>query len=67
MSNKRRVKKHNPDKRAQRIFSNTRLYSWESTVVTEGKRISHGEVKMGMVWKQLSQKEVDGLIKRPNN
>jgi hypothetical protein len=67
MSKKRRTKKHNPDKRAQRMFSNVRLYSWESTAVTEGQRISHGEVKLGMAWKQLSQKEVNFLIQKNNN
>lgn len=67
MSKKRRVKKHNPDKRAQRFFSNTRLWSWESTVVTEGQRISYGKVKLGAGWKYLSQKDVDYLIKKNNN
>ncbi len=67
MSKKKRIKKHNPDKRAQRFFSNTRLWSWESTVIEHGERISHGEVKAGFAWKPLTQKEVNFLIKKNNN
>lgn len=67
MSNKIKKRKHNPDRRAQRFFSNTRLWSWESTVSSEGYRISHGEVKCGFLWKQLTQKDVNFLITKNNN
>lgn len=67
LNKKQRRKGHNPNKRAQRFFSNTRLWSWESMVDESGMRISHGEARCGFAWKQLSQKEVDGLIVRNNN
>lgn len=64
---KKKRKQHNPDKRAQRFFNNTRLWSWESMIDQSGSRISHGEARCGFVWKPLSQKEVDSLIRRNNN
>ena len=64
---KKKRKQHNPNKRAQRFFSNTRLWSWESMIDQNGSRISHGEARCGFVWKPLSQKEVDSLIIRNNN
>lgn len=67
MSTKKRNKKHNPDKRAQRFFSNTRLWSWETMRDSKGQRLSHGEARCGFVWKPLSQREVDNLITRNNN
>lgn len=61
-------KKHNPNKRAQRFFSNARLWSWESMVdELTGMRISHGEAKAGFVWRQLSQSQADNLTHRNNN
>lgn len=67
MSNKPRKKKHNAFKRAQRLLSNTRIWSWESTAVTDVQRIAYGETKVGMFWRQLGQKQVKSIVARPQN
>lgn len=69
MSNKKKPRKqHNPDKRAQRFFNNVRLWSWESMRDDkESVRIAHGEAKVGMVWRQLTQKQVIDLAAKTNH
>lgn len=67
MSKKKRNKKHNQVKRARRFFSNVRIWSWESTVVTDGARYAHGECKAGFVWRDLDQKTVNAIVKRNHN
>ena len=67
MSKKKRTKKHDPNKRARRFFSNVRIWSWESTVASEGERFANAECKTGMIWRHLSQKHVNGIVARTHN
>lgn len=67
MSKKKRNKKHNPNKRAQAVFNNTRLWSWESMIEEDGTRISYGEAKIGFNWIPLSQKQVNAVVINNNN
>lgn len=67
-SAKSKRKTYNPDKRAQRFFSNTRLWSWESDLDREtSTRISYGEVRYANVWRPLNTRQVQELITRVNN
>lgn len=59
-------KKHNPQKRAQRVLHDVRLWSWES-MREDGVRIAHGEARAGFVWRQLNQKQVSTLVQQTNN
>lgn len=67
MSKKKRTKNHNQVKRAKRFFSNVRIWSWESTAVSEGERIAHAECKAGFIWRDLDQKTVNAIVKRNHN
>ena len=60
-------KAYDPNKRAQRFFSNTRLWSWESRLDKNGEATSHAEVRRGGMWQQLNQNQVDGVRKHSNN
>ena len=60
-------KAYDKNKRAQRFFSNTRLWSWESRIEPDGSPTSHAEVKRGAIWQPLSQNQVDGIRKNNNN
>ena len=59
-------KKHNPNKRAQNFFNCVRMWSWES-MQEDGVRIAHGEARLGMIWRALSQEQVRGIVARNNN
>jgi len=59
-------KHHNPVKRAKRILSNTRLWSWES-MIENGTRIAYGESFYWPKWVSLSQQQVNSLVQRPQN
>lgn len=59
-------KHHNAFKRAQAVFSNVRLWSWES-MREEGTQIAHGMARIGYVWRDLNQQQVSGIITKTNN
>lgn len=59
-------KHHNAYKRAQAVFSNVRLWSWES-MREDGTQIAHGMARVGFVWRDLSQSQVTGIINKTNN
>ena len=68
MSNKIRTKKpYNKQKAVDRFFSTVRLWSWESMIDDKKLQVSHGEVRVGHVWKPLSQKQVTELTLKPKN
>lgn len=67
MSKKIRTRKqHNAHKRAQRVFNNVRLWSWESAR-EDGLQVAHGMARIGHVWRDLTQQQVAGIIDHPNN
>ena len=59
-------KHHNAFARAQRVFSNVRLWSWES-MREDGTQIAHGMARIGYVWRDLGQSQVTGIVSMPNN
>lgn len=59
-------KHHNALKRCQQVFSNVRLWSWES-MREDGTQIAHGMARIGYVWRDLDQQQVSGIIARKNN
>lgn len=59
-------KRHNAFKRCQQVFSNVRLWSWES-MREDGTQIAHGMARIGFVWRDLDQKQVTGIITKTNN
>lgn len=67
MSKKIRTKKNNKIKRESRALSVVRLWSWESMLEEGGATVSHGEVRLGCVWKQLSQEQVTKISSGPRN
>lgn len=66
MSKKRRIKKHNPNKRAQRFFSRMMLWTWESEAEGE-QQIAYGQNWMGAFWRDLQQREIQEVMRRNNN
>ena len=67
MSSKPRTKKHSSNKRINSTFSNVRLWSWESMIDKDKTTVSHGELRIGHVWREMAQKQVTDLAALPMN
>lgn len=59
-------KHHNAFKRCQNVFSNVRLWSWESQR-DNGEQIAHGMARVGFVWRDLNQQQVSNIVNNSNN
>jgi len=59
-------KHHNAFKRCQQVFSNVRLWSWES-MREDGVQIAHGMARIGFVWRDLDQRQVSSIVDKSNN
>lgn len=59
-------KHHNAFKRCQQVFSNVRLWSWES-MREDGVQIAHGMARIGFVWRDLDQQQVSSIVDKSNN
>lgn len=59
-------KHHNAFKRCQNVFSNVRLWSWES-MREDGTQIAHGMARVGFVWRDLNQQQVSSIVDKSNN
>lgn len=61
-------KKHNPTKRAQGVFSNATLWSWESEYdLKTSERILNGYCRVGYVKRWLTDSQILQLANRPHN
>lgn len=60
-------KKNNNVRRAQRVFQNTRIWSWESEVDRDGVREAHAESKIGIGWKPLTHKLAANMTRLRHN
>lgn len=59
-------KQHNTFKRCQNVFSNVRLWSWESER-ENGVQTSTGMARIGFVWRYLNQLQVSNIVSHSNN
>lgn len=59
-------KHHNAFKRCQNVFSNVRLWSWES-MRDDGVQTAHGMARVGFVWRDLNQQQVSNIVSHSNN
>lgn len=59
-------KHHNALKRCQTVFSNVRLWSWES-MRENGIQTAYGMARVGFVWRDLNQQQVSNIVSHSNN
>lgn len=59
-------KHHNAFKRCQQVFSNVRLWSWES-MRENGQQTAYGMARVGFVWRDLNQQQVSNIVSHSNN
>lgn len=59
-------KHHNAFKRCQNVFSNVRLWSWESER-ENGVQTADGKARIGFVWRYLNQQQVSNIVSHSNN
>lgn len=60
-------KKNNNFKRAQRVFQNSRIWSWESDVGKNGIRVVYAESRQGFIWKPISHKLTANMSRLSHN
>lgn len=59
-------KHHNAFKRCQNVFSNVRIWSWESER-ENGVQTAAGMARVGFVWRYLNQQQVSNIVSHSNN
>ena len=67
MSKKKRVRKHDADRRATKFFQNVRLWSWESNTGEDGKRFVEAETKLCVMWDALTPRVANRIVSSTNN
>jgi len=65
---KRRVKRHNPNKRAQRFFSNTVIWTWEADLdEQDGTQLAAAKAKTPRGWEILGPDTTHSITRYRNN